>query len=389
MINTFIQILLSVFLIAIMAFICYSIYNKELVTGIDLSTSNKKITKVFSGIIDYVNNKNIEIETYNKKDFTYLDINPSINQNGGSEYSYNFWLYFDIDTTSQVIYKNYALQVDNPPTDEQNKITGYSDSKTGKDYTKYKYLTLFYKGEKPIKKLFLKRNYEYNYDCSDKTLDMEIPVIIKNPLVKLRNDGKKLIIDYNNINFPTTYNNSANRLVCANDDFLDKTEDNKFGLQQIDVEKYKKKFNMITIVFKEQSHTEELFYKQNANCKIYFNNKLISDRLANVNNIDEDTISNVFKSRVMKSNFSKLYINPDNLGDNITTYNNIRQADGITESSPLQMADLTYFNYALDQTEITRLYNNGFNKYPAVLKKRIEKNFLKGDYIRGSDIDQI
>lgn len=383
MINTFIQILLSVFLIAIMAFICYSIYNKELVTGIDLSTSNKKITKVFSGIIDYVNNKNIEIETYNKKDFTYLDINPSINQNGGSEYSYNFWLYFDIDTTSQVIYKDYDLQVNSPPTDEQNKI------KRIPNYQMYKYLTLFYKGEKPIKKLFLKRNYEYNYDCSDKTLGMEIPVIIKNPLVKLRNDGKKLIIDYNNINFPTTYNNSANRLVCADDDFLDETEDNKFGLQQIDVEKYKKKFNMITIVFKEQSHTEELFYKQNANCKIYFNNKLISDRLANVNNIDEDTISNVFKSRVMKSNFSKLYINPDNLGDNITTYNNIRQADGITESSPLQMADLTYFNYALDQTEITRLYNNGFNKYPAVLKKRIEKNFLKGDYIRGSDIDQI
>jgi hypothetical protein len=32
--------------------------------------------------------------------------------------------------------------------------------------------------------------------------------------------------------------------------------------------------------------------------------------------------------------------------------------------------------------EIDRLYNSGFNKYPATFKKRIAKNFYKGTYIK-------
>ena len=93
MLNTIIQIILSIFLISIMAFISYSVYNREFINSITLSTSNKKITKIFTGIFDYTVIKDIDIETYNKSDFSYLDINPSINQNGGAEYSYNFWLF--------------------------------------------------------------------------------------------------------------------------------------------------------------------------------------------------------------------------------------------------------------------------------------------------------
>jgi hypothetical protein len=94
MLNTIIQIILSIFLIAIMAFISYSVYNREFVSTIAMSNSNKKITKIFTGIVDYTIVKDIDIETYDKTDFSYLDINPSINQNGGSEYSYNFWIFF-------------------------------------------------------------------------------------------------------------------------------------------------------------------------------------------------------------------------------------------------------------------------------------------------------
>ena len=79
MINTIIQILLSVFLIAIMAFISYSVYNNEYISSISLTSSNRKITKVFSGILDFTKNNNISFETYDKYDLTYLDINPSIN----------------------------------------------------------------------------------------------------------------------------------------------------------------------------------------------------------------------------------------------------------------------------------------------------------------------
>jgi hypothetical protein len=48
----------------------------------------------------------------------------------------------------------------------------------------------------------------------------------------------------------------------------------------------------------------------------------------------------------------------------------------------LQVADLTYFNYALTQIEINKLYASGFNKYPASFKKIITKNFDKGRFIK-------
>ena len=377
MINTILQILLSVFLIGIMAFIGYSIYNKDLINSIDLTTSNRKITKVFSGILDYTTDKDISIETSNKNAYGYLDINPSINQNGGSEYSYNFWLYFDVHSSSKLI---------NTSISHNDSIEKVRDVQNN---NKYKYLILFYKGEKPTNTpIYLKREGNANYDCSHLLDGFEENILIKNPLVKLRNDGKKLIIDYNNINYPTSYNSTANEINCNNtSEFLDQTNDNKFGFKEIDVDTYKKQFNMITIVFKEQPTSEQLFYKHNASCKIYFNKKLVSDRLANINNLEKN--DNLFKSRAMKSNFSKLHINPvkDTLGNN--SYNNLKLSDTITEVPPLQMADLTYFNYALNQAEINRLYDNGFNKYPAIIKKRKETILSKGDYISTNPIKQV
>lgn len=354
-----------------MAFISYTVYNKEYINSIDLTSSNKKITKIFSGILDYSKDSELEFETYNKTEFTYLDINPSINQNGGAEYSYNFWLYFDI-SSNRIIDANSKINVpikgSNP---EISKITDYSE------YQKFKYITLFYKGEK--QQLPLVSNNTDSYDCKYKTLDFDDQIIIKNPLVKIRNDGKEIVIDYNNINFPDSYNSSSNKLLCNNNTFLEERSTNKFGIKNIDVSKYKRKFNMITIVFKEQNNSEQLFYKRNANCKIYFNKQLISDRLAEVDNIENNTI-NKFNSRVMKSNFSKLHINPL-LGINGGIGNHTLE-DGITETPALQVADLTYYNYALTQIEIDRLYNSGFNKYPATFNKRIAKNFYKGTYIK-------
>ena len=37
------------------------------------NNENKKITKIFTGIVDYTVIKDIDIETYNKSDFSYLD----------------------------------------------------------------------------------------------------------------------------------------------------------------------------------------------------------------------------------------------------------------------------------------------------------------------------
>ena len=374
MLNTIIQIILSIFLISIMAFIGYSVYNREFIDGISLSNTNKKITKIFTGIFDYTDIKDIEIETYNKTDYSYLDINPSINQNGGAEYSYNFWLFFRPDTTSDVIQPTLqgdGLKHISTLANNYNNISG----KVSSSNKPYQHIILFYKGEPmPI----ISYNNK-NYDCDINNLIYDYPILVKNPLIKIRNDCREIIVEYNNINHPETYNNSPSETATincesANGDDYTKRNHFKFGIKDIDVDKYKEKFNMVTVVFQEQPKINDLFNNNKSNCKIYFNGDLKSDKLSNTNTIENDEIK-TFKSRAMRSNLSKLRINPIQTNGYISK---TKLADNITEMSPLQMSDLTYYNYALTASEIKRLYNNGFNKFTTSIKKKISNTYEKG-----------
>ena len=363
MINTIIQIILSIFLIAIMAFISYSVYNNEFISSVVISNTTKKITKVFSGILDYSIERDLDFETYDKEDFSYLDINPSINQNGGAEYSYNFWLFFSFD-------KNQSTIIDTSDSIYQKVNNSYQSTSTDKLSLSNKYITLFYKGEK--QSVLISNNN--GYECNNNMINDPV-ILIKNPLIKLRNDGKELVVEFNNINYPETYNAINNKVIdCNNPDDLNKYRNfNKFGIKDIDVNNYKEKYNMITVVFQEQPKGDNLFNANKSNCKVYFNGELKSDKLANTNSMENDVINN-FKSRVMKSNLSKLHINPS---EN-QSIKQLTLSDNITKISPLQMADLTYYNYALTNSEIKTLYNNGFNKYEATFKKRVQRDYTKG-----------
>jgi len=358
-----------------MAFIGYSVYNREFINSISISNTNKKITKIFTGILDYTESKNIDIETYNKTEFTYLDINPSINQNGGAEYSYNFWLFFHPDTANSVI---KTFTTDTQTISDTELITNYRNVSeksvklsSNTNSLQNQYIVLFYKGET----MPIISNINNTYDCDTTQYIYDYPILVKNPLIKIKNNCTEIIVEYNNINHPDTYNSTgAEPIDCESPAEFKKRNYNKFGIKNIDVDKYKDKFNMVTIVFQEQPKIENIFNNNKSNCKIYFNGDLISDKLSNTNSIEEDEITN-FKSRAMRSNLSKLHINPYKINGNISK---IKLDDGITDISPLQMADLTYYNYALKISEIKSLYNSGFNKYSASIKKLISKSFEKG-----------
>jgi hypothetical protein len=366
MLNIIIQGILSLFLVFIMAFIAYSVYNKEYVQKINelIMYGNKKIVPIFTGRFEFGNTQ-VHIETYNRNMLGYKDINPSKNQNGGAEYSYNFWVFYHLQ--DGIINKNLTNKTD--------------------------YIILFFKGSK-MKTM----NYATTaYECKD---NGDKKVLIKNPMVKLRNDGKEILVEYNNINFPETYNNNAKPLTCASligDDgnrinteltkVNDSISSNKFGIKQINSDYYNDKFNMITIVFQENPSNEEVFNNNIANYRIYLNGELVEDRLANTNNIESTQYDNNFKSRVIKNNNSKLHINPleydnikKNAGDKQTYLNDETKqttlSDEITKIAPLQLADFTYFNYALTTAEINSLYRKGYNTYLA----RIDGNMELSNY---------
>ena len=350
MINTVIQIILSVFLIAIMAFISYSIYNNEIIRSIKINSTTKLKTEIFTGVFDYTEQKNIMIETYDATSKNFLDINPSTNQNGGAEYSYNFWLFFDLD-------------------DIKGTITDSINDHVDSQFKKYAYIVLFYKGETSTLPL-LTNNYQCDYNIKSELNNhqyyLDENINIKNPLVKIRNDAQEIIVEYNNINFPESYNSTAQKMFCKlNVEDIKKRNLNKFGIKEMKTDKLRQTFNMITIVFQEQPNNELIFNVESANCRIYFNGTLIENRIAHSASIEKQNDFTSIKSRVMKSNLSKLLINPLNVTpgiEQISTINaNTRTDEKNVTISPLQVADLSYFNYALSQKEITYLYNKGYN----------------------------
>jgi hypothetical protein len=343
MLDIIIQIILALFLILIMGFIAYSIYDKEFIKSIKIYNTNKLETRIFKGVFPY-NEKMAKVETFNRYDPYYLNLEPSVNQNGGAEYSYNFWLYFNLSK------------------DDNDEATLIGDNTE-------KFIVLFYKG---AKQLIPYNQYRYSCDTYNKDANNKSAyILVKNPLVKINNNCKELVIEYNNINTPDTYNSSSSPLNCdAMGDNYYNTNVNKLGIKNIDTRLYNKTYNMITIVMQESPTNEEAIFQNRTNCKVYFNGGLVSDRSTFNNDITDDLNSDN-RSTVMKKNAGNLYINPGQGGifsspsNNPSLYNKelstITDSDDITKDVRLKVADLSYFNYALTENEIYKLYDRGFN----------------------------
>jgi len=304
-----------------MAFIAYSIYDKEYINSIKLSNTNKNETLILNGIYSF--NKGAgKVETFNKIDPNYFDLSPSVNQNGGAEYSYNFWVYYNIrDNGSKEI------------------ITG-----EGK-----KYIILFYKGDLNI--------LPYNQSGYSRDTDgLKKYLIVKNPLVKISNDGADIIVEYNNINHPDTFNSSS---------------------------------KMVTIVMQENPEQEDELFVNRTNCKVYFNSTLISDRSTLNTDLGSDANASIY-STVMKKNQGNLYINPNKklteMGLSTDHYvstdiTEITETDDITKDVPLKIANLGYYNYALSPDEILKLYKK---KFP-LKEVDIAKDIIKPNNVRIGD----
>lgn len=375
MLNIIVQILLGIFLVLIMGFIAYSIFDREYLSSIRFFPTNKKETKIFTGIYQ-LSEDQAKIETINKNDPYYLNINPSVNQNGGAEYSYNFWLYYNIKPSIGQIIAN-----------DRSENTLNRDA----------FIVLFYKG---VKQLIPYKQNRLSCDTDKGDTYQPYPYfLVKNPLVKLNNNGKEIVVEYNNLNTPDSFNSSAIKLNCSEvKNNMYGTNVNKLGVKNINTDMYNKTWNMITIVIQESPSNEEKLFTNRTNCKIYYNSTLIADR-STYNNDILDLNNENGVSTAMKNNIGNLYINPkQNIADAYKTIfpsaeeenliNKIglqTEDDGIKKDSPVKMANMSYFNYALSDNEILELFKKGFKKEASDLSIRLS-GFDKMKFVQGSKI---
>jgi hypothetical protein len=346
--NALIQVIISLIILLLMGYIGYNIYLIELQNMFQGENDIRKEITILNGTYDFSNSES-KFNTTDKSEINFKDIRPSTKQDGGAEYSYNFWLYIDQDKLREI-----------------------------SQYDK-KDIILFLKGEKN-----LYYNTKTNHNCGNINTPKNPVIITKNPLVRLSGDGRKIVIEYNNIYTSDSYQNNSKYNesddACKNIPISDWNKRNKNMLGIYDIE-FNNKWFMVTVVMKEVADSNNVLSYNRASCKMYINGVKLLDK-----KVETKYITNVH-SATLKNNSSPFYINPV-LPDTIvkSTKNPYNR---VTQGNVLKMSDIKYFNYAINEEIITSLYNRGFNSEVATIETKLAKNVVTVDDMEYNKIKEL
>lgn len=313
------QIIVALIIITILAITAFALYNAELkafLKNIVKTTVIKRETTVFDGILPIDGQTQITYNTYDDKNGTYIDLSPSINQAGGAEYTYNFWIYLPASSSSA-------------SNNMESKST-----------------VLFVRGSN------MKLNYKSNgLNCELEDISNNNTwFLVKNPLVKLvyNENGaiKGIITEFNSVTSPDAFH--ANYVPTPCD--AKSKYDNSLGIYGFDEagSTVIGKWNMITIVIRESNPSSDILFKNQAIVKLYLNGFLYLDKNAEIQYSGDD------RSTTMKHNMGNLFVNPSNT-----------QHVSNDPSNSVALANLHYFNYAIDNNHVIQLFNQGFSKESA------------------------
>jgi hypothetical protein len=317
-IDPLIQVIISLIILLLMGYIGYNIYLIELQNMFQGESDIRKEVNVLSGIYDFSNSE-VKYNTSDPTQLSYKNIKPSINQEGGAEYSYNFWLNVN-----------------------QNDIVENNNNKND--------IILFLKGEKN-----LYYNNKSNFNCANSRIPDNPIILTKNPLVRLSGDGKKIGVEYNNIYNSDSFQNGSKYTNCMYIEKENWNNRNKNILGIYDIE-FNDKWFMVTIVMKEVSDSNNIMSLNRASCKLYVNGIKLLDKKV------DTKYNNVRYSATFKNNASHFYINPRIGTDIIATSPYYK----VPNENLLRIADVKYYNYAINDEMIMALYNKGFNTEIAV-----------------------
>ena len=317
MLYILIQVIIAIILVILMGALAYGIYNKnvqELILDIVKPKIIKKKTKILDGLYSYERGK-ITYNTNDKLSGTYIDLSPSINQNGGAVYTYNFWLFMPKSTNC----------------------------------TKINDLVLFTRGSE--KRIKYNSKFTCNTDDTDPTSNQNNKwFLVKNPLVRLNIDTNRIdqiVVEINSIEHPEVVHEGAN---VSDQQCKTKPNENLFGIKNLSNRTdLHNKWNMITIVVSETNPSDDILFKNKSIVKLYLNGYKYLTKHGEAIYDSEDS-----KSTAIRSNKGNLYLNPT--GSTSTTV-----------CTEIAISDLTYFNYTLEDKDIISLFKEGCKKTSALI----------------------
>lgn len=351
MIPAVFQIIIAVVIVVVLLLVAIYQYNKEQFDALRSVGSVRKSVSIFKGIKDMAGSKGDMYSTTDNNSGSFRDLVPSVNQASGIEYSYNFWLYMDQNAlTDDASRTSTASAAYNSSTGSAlgsmniNNLTntdldaGLTSANTTAGNRHKAPLMLFLRGDP--------HGYNFNKVCSNPSAgSMKYDILVKNPLVKLENAGNALTVEFNTVISPDSC--KTNGTDSAFQGNWASGNAHKVGIRGLRTASLQSQWFMVTVVVTETAPALGMSDRNRTTCMIYINGKIAQSQTVEGSSVRNPT--------------GNLYVNPvikDQAGTNNVSID-------LTTAGKMQMADLTYYNYALSDGELAGLFSGGFSKNPA------------------------
>jgi len=334
--QTFLQILFAICLVVVFFVIGFAIYNYEFLKSLKSDSNTlREVVPIFTGIKDLSNTSEEVYDATDKGKPSYRKIGASYNQKGGIEFSYSFWLFLnDLGSVySDCNPTNTAIQ-----PDEGIKSTNIA-----------KQTILFLKGTDALS--------TYNNVCNKPKTDY----MVKCPLVKLENCGRNITVEFNTLK--TKSDNSeyiegikqGSRNVCTDSTTVwSQGNSHKLTLGNINRTEFNNKWILMTVVLQDTFPSDPLPYRNKVRCRVYVNNLIELDSY-----VDGNLVPTKDNFSTIKVNEGNLYVFPQ---PSVTSGGNSLTTPRPDAVKKVMMADLTYYNHAVDQTVVDALFAAGPSK---------------------------
>lgn len=324
------QVVIAVMLVIILFVVGFSVYNLETMKAIQDASRQKRRTDIFQGVKDLVQNGEDVFTTTDESSASYRDLALAVNQQGGAEYTYNFWLYINRD----------QLRIATPMPDKQTSVQRTDAGLARSD------IVLLLRGNKTP--------YAYKNVCGlDKT-----DILVKSPLIKLERNANVLSVEFNTTAAPDATHESS-RNTCGDRSMNWATMNNhKIAVSGLrEKQNLTSKWFMVTVIVQDTTPSDPLPVRNKTRCAIYINGVLELERYTDGRLIGGESR----QTTVLQQNQGPLYVYPEIKGANGARLTNWRSNEADYYKG-LMLADVSYFNYALTTEEITNLFNGGFKK---------------------------
>lgn len=330
--GTFAQVTLAVTLVACLAVLGLAVFNRDALSRAALSAPARRRVDVFKGMLDLAENTD---STYGA---SALELPPSMNQPGGLEYAFNFWLYIPAPPTTA------------PDAEDRAKRSGMT------------------KLDVPLLLRGTPEAVEFKNVCdkangNGNTKDF----LTKAPYVKLTGPNRDVLVVELNTSRSPHAGKGAPRCDGSSNDW-GSMNSHRLAVSGLSAKLFENRWTMFTVTVaganKVTAATEPLPARNHARVQLFVNGRFVAEQKI-VDGLDNSP------SASLRGNAGPLVVAP------VKAYGGAGQhalpVSATDVKSRFHMANLSYFNYAVSEDEARALHAGGFDKTVAKSNNQVNR----------------